>query len=67
MRLRAEQVRAGHRLGGATVTRVRAMLDRGTVRITVEHPDGDAAPGDLADGTFSFLTGDVLEVDRLPA
>jgi hypothetical protein len=63
MRLRAEQVRAGHRLRGATVTRVRSMLDRGTVRITVEHTDGDPASAAVADGTFGFLANDVLDVD----
>lgn len=63
MRLRADQVRVGHRLGNAVVTRVQPTLDWGVVRITVENePDSAGAP--VPSGTFSYLPDDLLDVQR---
>lgn len=63
MRMRADQVRVGHRLGGAVVTRIQPTLDWGVVRITVERPpdSGDAL---VPDGTFSYLPDDIVDVQR---
>jgi hypothetical protein len=63
MRLRADQVRVGHRLGNAVVTRVQPTLDWGVVRITVENePHSAGAP--VPSGTFSYLPDDLLDVQR---
>lgn len=61
MRMRADQVREGHRLRGAVVTRVRPAGDAGVVRISV---DSDArAESSIATGTFCYRADDVLDVD----
>lgn len=62
MRVRADQVRVGHRLSGARVTKVRPTLDWGIVRITVENAPEPVGPA-IPDGTFSYLPDDLLEVD----
>jgi hypothetical protein len=68
MRVRADQVRVGHRLGGAVVTKVRPTLDWGVVRITVEHADAPERPPEAAtpvpSGTFSYLPDDIVDVQR---
>lgn len=61
VKMRADQVREGERIGGATVMRVRQTFDPGLVRITVES---ESRTSHIADGTFCFLAGDILEVDR---
>jgi hypothetical protein len=58
MRMRADQVRVGHRLGDAVVTRVRVALDWGPVRITVEPQNTAVEPV----STFSYLPDDILDV-----
>jgi hypothetical protein len=65
MRMRADQVREGHRLRGARVTRVRSSLDAGVVRISVDNAEeaGDTA---MATGTFCYRADDVLDVDVAP-
>ena len=87
MRVRADQVRAGQRISGATVTKVRQTLERGTVRLTLENedrPEVHVGPGALspmggamgapvggpvggsvgvADGTFCYRSGDLLDVE----
>jgi hypothetical protein len=66
MRVRADQVRVGQRLGNAVVTRVQPTLDWGVVRITVEHePESSGVP--VPSGTFSYLPDDILDVQRPPA
>jgi hypothetical protein len=63
MRVRADQVRVGHRFGGSVVTRVQPTLDWGVVRITLENvpdPVGLLRPG----GTFSYLPDDLIDVQR---
>ncbi|HWL97773.1 MAG TPA: hypothetical protein VNP20_10520 [Nocardioidaceae bacterium] len=67
MRVRADQVRAGQRISGAMVTKVRQTLERGTVRLTLEN---DYDPRTLsrstvgvADGTFCYRSGDILDVE----
>ena len=52
MRMRADQVREGHRLRGAVVTRVRPVLDAGVVRISVEGAEPDDTA--IANGTFCY-------------
>jgi hypothetical protein len=62
MRMRADQVREGHRLKGAVVTRVRAAAYAGVVRITVENADAPANAA-MATGTFCYRSDDVLDVE----
>jgi hypothetical protein len=64
MRMRADQVRVGHRLGGAVVTRVQPTLDWGVVRITVEHQPDAGESAQVPDGTFSYLPDDIVDVQR---
>lgn len=68
MRVRADQVRVGHRLGGAVVTKVRPTLDWGVVRITVEDAGRPAGPSGagvpVPSGTFSYLPDDIVDVQR---
>jgi len=61
MRMRADQVREGHRLRGAVVTKVRPAVNAGVVRISV---DNDArTESSIATGTFCYRVDDVLDVD----
>jgi hypothetical protein len=61
MRMRADQVREGHRLRGAVVTRVRSAVDAGVVRISVHNDTrGDSS---IAPGTFCYRADDILDVD----
>ena len=64
MRMRADQVREGHRLRGAVVTRVRPVLDAGVVRISVEGAEPDDTA--IANGTFCYRADDVLDVEVAP-
>ncbi len=68
MRVRADQIRVGHRLGGAVVTKVRPTLDWGVVRITVENAsrpvDRPGAGTPVPSGTFSYLPDDLVDVQR---
>lgn len=68
MRMRADQVREGHRLRGAVVTRVRSTLDAGVVRITVDslRPADGSRRAAMATGTFCYRADDVLEVEAGP-
>jgi hypothetical protein len=71
MRVRADQVRAGQRISGATVTKVRQTLERGTVWLTLVNNDRSAAVRDpselstvgVADGTFCYQSDEILDVD----
>lgn len=70
MRVRADQVRAGQRISGATVTKVRQTLERGTVRLTLVNKDRSQVrdPSELssvgvADGTFCYQSGEILDVE----
>lgn len=69
MRVRADQVRAGQRISGATVTKVRQTLERGTVRLTLENDHDPRALSSrrstvgVADGTFCYRSGDILDVE----
>ena len=68
MRVRADQVRAGQRISGATVTKVRQTLERGTVRLTLVNKDRSAVRDPLstvgvADGTFCYQSGEILDVE----
>jgi hypothetical protein len=63
MRLRAEQIRPGHRVRGYDVVGVRASLNSGTVRITVapRTPTSGAAGATL---TFCYQCGEVLDEEN---
>jgi hypothetical protein len=70
MRVRADQVRAGQRISGATVTKVRQTLERGTVRLTLVNKDRSAVRDrsglstvEVADGTFCYQSDEVLDVE----
>ncbi|MGH3355823.1 MAG: hypothetical protein ACRDOJ_07980, partial [Nocardioidaceae bacterium] len=62
MKVRADQVRTGQRIRGATVMRVRPALDRGMVRITLKNT-GVIPRQRVPDGTFCYLADDIVEVD----
>ena len=61
MRMRADQVREGHRLRGAVVTRVRPTVDAGVVRISVDNDT--RTESSIATGTFCYRADDILDVD----
>jgi hypothetical protein len=61
MRMRADQVREGHRLRGAVVTRVRPAADAGVVRISVDNDT--RTDSSMATGTFCYRADDILDVD----
>ena len=61
MRMRADQVREGHRLRGAVVTRVRPAVYAGVVRISVDSDTRTDSP--MATGTFCYRADDILDVD----
>ena len=61
MRMRADQVREGHRLRGAVVTRVRPAVNAGVVRISVDNDT--RTDSSIATGTFCYRADDILDVD----
>jgi hypothetical protein len=59
--MRADQVREGHRLRGAVVTRVRTTANAGVVRISVDNDTRTETS--IATGTFCYRADDILDVD----